>query len=158
MTDQPPDNRLSSGRNAAGRFVRGASGNPGGRPRREREIKHILDAATGAVLRAAVEHALRGDAAAMRLVLDRGAPIAKTIPVQNAEIAPQSLIAALIFIINGLPGGAAREGLVAALSGTIDDQPPPTKHQPPHDIAARHCVSCPRGFSWAAKVTGNRGE
>ena len=121
MTDQLPDNRLSSGRNSAGRFVRGTSGNPGGRPRREREIKHILDAATGAVLRAAVEHALRGDAAAMRLVLDRGAPIAKAVPVQNAGIAPQTLIAVLALVINSLPGGAAREVLVATLLNTSDD-------------------------------------
>ena len=121
MPARLPDNTSGSGRNAAGRFVRGTSGNPGGRPRRAREVKRILDVATGPVLRAAVEHALRGDAAAMRLVLDRGAPIAKTIPVQNAGIAPQTLFAVLALVINSLPGGAAREVLVATLLNTSDD-------------------------------------
>ena len=133
MTDQLPDNRLSSGRNAAGRFVRGASGNPGGRPRREREIKHILDVATASVLRAAVEHALRGDAAAMRLVLDRGAPIAKTVPVQIgavATIGTQDLLVVLSLIINGLRSGAINVEHTAhvvktlANNGLLDDPLP----------------------------------
>ncbi len=141
MTDQLPDNRLSSGRNAAGRFVRGASGNPGGRPRREREIKHILDVATASVLRAAVEHALRGDAATMRLVLDRGAPIAKTVPVQieaMATIGTQDLLAAIFLIVNGLRfGGISVEhvnGMFRMLANNgLRDDPLASPRRPPDD-------------------------
>ena len=121
MTARLPDNTSGSGRHGDGRFAPGFSGNPGGRPRREREVKHILDVATPLVLRAAVESAVRGDVGAMRLILDRGAPIEKPAAPQNAGIAPQTLIAALIFIVNGLPVGAAREVLMAALASTTDD-------------------------------------
>lgn len=117
--DPTPDSRRSAGdgpapgRDAGGRFAPGTSGNPGGRARRDREIKRLLDVGAPLVLQAAIERATVGDTAAMKLVLDRGAPVPRA---GGAEIGPQTLIAALVVIINGLPDGATRALLLGALS------------------------------------------
>ena len=64
------------GRDAHGRFVRGQSGNPAGRPRgcldHANRAAQVLLAGEGAALtRRAIELALDGDPAAMRLCLER---------------------------------------------------------------------------------------
>ncbi len=72
----PPENRRETGgRDVAGRFVRGTSGNPGGRPRRDRVIGEMLDRMTPAVLGRCYEEAMGSSTADRKLILDRGAPV-----------------------------------------------------------------------------------
>ena len=73
MTRNDPEN---TSRDQAGRFVRGTSGNPNGRPRgaRNRATKAaeaLLDGEAEALTRKAIELALGGDTTAMRLCLER---------------------------------------------------------------------------------------
>ncbi len=75
MTYPPENRRETGGRDVAGRFMRGTSGNPGGRPRRERIIGEMLDEMTPNVLASAYRAALEGSTADRKLILDRGAPV-----------------------------------------------------------------------------------
>ena len=65
----------SIGRDAGGRFVQGCSGNPAGRPRGipnpAARAALLLDDEAEALVKKAVELALAGDPAALRLCLDR---------------------------------------------------------------------------------------
>ena len=72
----PPENRRETGgRDVAGRFVRGTSGNPGGRPRRERIIGEMLDHMAPEILARAYEAGMKESTADRKLILDRGAPV-----------------------------------------------------------------------------------
>ncbi len=71
-----PENTARTGaRDVAGRFRPGHSGNPGGRPRRERVISEMLDKMTPAVLERCYQAAMTDSTADRKLILDRGAPI-----------------------------------------------------------------------------------
>src|SRR5215212_6274380 len=70
-------------------FKRGQSGNPHGRPQGSRHkttlaIDALLEGEAEALTRKAVEMALAGDTVAMRLCLDRLAPVRKDRPVPLA--------------------------------------------------------------------------
>jgi len=77
MTDIPLQTTAKTARKGRGRpFAKGQSGNPGGRPhgstnRATRAAELLLDGEATALTRKAVELALAGDAAALRLCLDR---------------------------------------------------------------------------------------
>ena len=81
------------GRDAEGRFKKGWSGNPAGRPRGTRNkaieaAELLLEGEAEALTRRAVERALEGDAAALRLCLDRIIPPRRGRPVRLDSVAP----------------------------------------------------------------------
>jgi hypothetical protein len=81
MTEKnlPANAGPNAGRGAGGRFRRGASGNPRGKPRGTRHrttlaVEALLDGEAKKLTRKAVQLALKGDPTAMRLCFDRICP------------------------------------------------------------------------------------
>ena len=75
MTDGV-DRPFAARRDRRGRFVKGGSGNPAGRPpgimnQATRDAAVLLSGEAGALTRKAIEMALAGDIAALRLCVDR---------------------------------------------------------------------------------------
>jgi hypothetical protein len=82
---EEPDN--SGGKQGRGRFQKGRSGNPKGRPKGSRNrvsvaLDAIAEVEAEAILRAAIRVALAGDVAAQRTILDRIWPVRKGRPVR----------------------------------------------------------------------------
>ena len=71
----PENTERTGNRDVAGRFKPGHSGNPGGRPRRERVISGMLDHMTPDILMRAYEAGMKDSVADRKLILDRGAPV-----------------------------------------------------------------------------------
>jgi hypothetical protein len=70
-----------------GGFTKGVSGNPAGRPRGSRNattiaIEQLLDGEAQTIARVAIEKAKAGDPIALRLVMERVAPVRRGRPVQ----------------------------------------------------------------------------
>ena len=127
----PPENRPFSGRLVSGRFAGGFSGNPGGRPRRERECAAILDELTPAVLRMLGRKALtEGDVAAGRIIVQAGLPPARAAiaqldlgPMQTAKGCQLAIARISEAVATGLlapPDAAPFLALVAAASKQIE--------------------------------------
>ena len=79
----PPDN---TGKEQAGHFAKGQSGNPAGRPKGSRNattlaLESLLDGQASALTQKAIDVALTGDIPALRLCLDRILPPRKDSPV-----------------------------------------------------------------------------
>lgn len=64
-------------RDVKGRFQKGESGNPSGRPSRAAELRLLLDGGADAVARKVLKAAKDGDLTAARLVLERCIPLHK---------------------------------------------------------------------------------
>ena len=125
-----------TGEKQAGRqFQPGQSGNPNGRPKGSRNaatlaIESLLDGEAAALTRKAVELALAGDIAALRLCLDRILPPRKDRPVSfemppinNAEDARAASAALLTAVVSGnlTPSEASEVGkLIDAYVKTIE--------------------------------------
>lgn len=82
MSGENRNSGVSSGRNPDGTFAPGNPGKPkGSRHRATRAIEAILDGQKEALTQTAIEKALEGDVTALKLCLDRIAPIRKDVPV-----------------------------------------------------------------------------
>ena len=72
------DKHELTGRTTSGKFAKGYSGNPRGRPPMlSPELRERLDKATPEIIDKVVEKALQGDLSAAKIILDRTAPISK---------------------------------------------------------------------------------
>lgn len=120
-----------SGRNADGTFGPGNRGKPkGARHRATQAALALLDGEAEALTRRAVEAALAGDVAALRLCLDRIAPPRKDAPVtftlppmETAQDAAQAAGAVLAAVADGdlTPGeGAQIMALVETCRRTLE--------------------------------------
>lgn len=113
-------------------FEPGQSGNPTGRPRGARNRRTLLietlfeaEAEAEAVARQAIERAEAGDMAAIRLVVDRLAPMRRerTVDFDLPPIASvRDTAAALAAVTNAVAAGDLTPGEAAALCKLIDSQ------------------------------------
>jgi len=125
----PADSQQKQGeRSETGEFVRGCSGNPAGREKGSRNratvlAEQLFDGATGALANKAVQMALDGDAAAMRLVMGRiiaprrHRPTSFTLPALRsaADCAP-----AVAAIAAAASEGAISTAEASELSSVVD--------------------------------------
>ena len=77
----------TAGKQRGRAFKRGESGNPAGRPKGTRNkatltMETLLDGEADAITRKAIEKALDGDSAALRLCMERIAPARRDRPIQ----------------------------------------------------------------------------
>jgi hypothetical protein len=103
----------NTGRNPDGTFAAGNQINPSGKPRGARHrttlaIEALLEGEHEKLTRAAIEKALEGDTAALRLCLDRIAPARKDAPV-SVDLPPvrsaQDAVAASTALLDALGAG-----------------------------------------------------
>ena len=121
MTDRdapagrPPDGTPRSGRNAAGRFVPGFSGNPAGRQRAalaaEMDARGTVDAP--AVYEAVLAAACGGDMRAAALLLDRWWPVVKRTPLDLPDLPRLETAEDLVRAHAGIIERAGRNGISA---------------------------------------------
>lgn len=115
-------------RTVDGRFAKGASGNPAGRPpgcrnHASRTAEVLLDAEVEALVREAVTLALDGDALALRLCLDRIIAPRRTRPVhlELPPIAdPADIVAAMAALTTAVAGGVITPGEGAEVAKVVD--------------------------------------
>src|SRR5262249_41288650 len=112
------------------RFKKGQSGNPAGRPTGSRNkatiaLQSLLDAEGSEITRKAIEMAKSGDAAALRLVLERLIP-----PVRERRLAlqipkvetPAGITAAIGGVLEAVGAGMITPGEGQALAGLLETQ------------------------------------
>jgi hypothetical protein len=115
-------------RTVDGRFAKGCSGNPAGRPpgcrnHASRTAEVLLDAEVEALVRKAVTLALDGDALALRLCLDRIIAPRRTRPVhlELPPIAePADITAAMAALTTAVAGGVITPGEGAEVAKVVD--------------------------------------
>jgi len=129
MTDISLQKTAKTARRGRGRpFAKGQSGNPGGRPRGStnratRAAELLLDGEAAALTRKAVELALAGDPAALRLCLDRTVAPRRERSVELAlpPIRSAADILGAIKVVSGAVGrGAITPGEGVATSQMIE--------------------------------------
>jgi hypothetical protein len=102
-----------SERDAKGRFLRGISGNPNGRPEGSRHrasllAENLLDGGAEALAKKAVEMALGGDVLALRLCMDRLVPVRRERQLKVQLPAPataEQIAAGFIRVVEALADG-----------------------------------------------------
>jgi hypothetical protein len=110
---EPREVPANASRDQGGRFRRGHSGNPAGKPKGTRHratlaVEAILDGEAKALTRKAIELAKAGDTMALRLCLERLAPPRKDRPIQVALPAlqgPADAIAAVAAVLQAVAAG-----------------------------------------------------
>jgi hypothetical protein len=118
----------NAGRDQAGRWRKGASGNSAGKPRGARHkatlaAETLLEGEAEALSRKAVELALRGDVSALRLCLDRIVPPRRDRPVcfeLPKMIESKDAVSALAAIVGAVAAGELTPGEAAELSKVVD--------------------------------------
>lgn len=107
---ETPEN---TGRKQDGTFAEGHSGNPDGRPKGARHkvtlaVEALLEGEHESLTRKAIEKALEGDTRALRLCLDRIAPLRRYAPV-SFDMPPvesaQDAVQASAAVVAALAGG-----------------------------------------------------
>jgi hypothetical protein len=126
----PPANFLQKQveRSPEGRFVKGQSGNPSGRAAGCRNqatliAEALLDGDVEALTRKAVERALDGDAAALRLCFDRILAPRRARPVQldmPPITAPGDIAAAMATVTAAVTGGVITPAEGAEIAKVVD--------------------------------------
>jgi hypothetical protein len=109
-------------------FQRGSSGNPSGRPRGSRNaatlaVEALLHGEAEAITRRAIEAALAGDIAAIRLIMDRVSPARKSRPVQIdlPDVSDARGVAvAQATVVAAVAGGEITPDEGMALSGLLE--------------------------------------
>lgn len=93
---------------SAGRWKPGQSGNPGGRPRRIGQVRALLEHKREELVTKAIELALAGDVAALRLCMERLAPPLRptTEPVEIPGLAQASTLTEKCQVIVSAVGNA----------------------------------------------------
>jgi hypothetical protein len=113
-------------RTADGRFAKGSSGNPAGRPpglrnHATRIAELVLDGAAEALTRKAVDLALEGDPAALRLCLERIVATRRDRPVPMPALGePVDVASALDAITAAVAEGEITPGEAVALGRFVD--------------------------------------
>ncbi|UYG01768.1 DUF5681 domain-containing protein [Halomonas sp. LR3S48] len=112
-------------RDAQGRFTKGQSGNPHGRPKKADELRSLLEGDAQEVAKKVLEAAKTGDMQACRLVLERLVPAVKPAqqPVEfdldvDAPLADQARQILAAVAAGDLPADQAK-ALLDALAGVV---------------------------------------
>ena len=105
------------------RFTKGQSGNPNGRPAGSRNattlaLEKLLDGEATAITRTAIDKALSGDPIALRLVMERVAPVRRGRPV-NFELPAIDKAADLAKALGGILQATASGALTPEEAATI---------------------------------------
>lgn len=116
-------------RSKDGKFKKGLSGNPKGKPKGARHAvtvaaQNLLESESEALSRKAVEMALGGDTAALRLCLERILPVAKERPITGYSMArlngPEDAMNALSDVTEKLSEGQLIPSEAAAICNVLD--------------------------------------
>lgn len=118
----------NAGAMQAGRFAKGQSGNPAGKPqgtrhRATRAVQQLLEGEAEAIGRKAVEAALGGDMVALRLVLDRIAPPprGRTVVLDLPNVSgPQDLPVAMAALLSAACAGVVTPSEAEALARLME--------------------------------------
>ena len=129
MVNCSPDNSgANQGGSVAGQWQPGRSGNAKGKPKgckhkATRFAEALIAGEADAIIRKVVEGALAGDAACLRMCLDRLAPPVKELPV-NIELPPIAnagdAVSALSVVIQSVANGGLIPSEGAALAGLVE--------------------------------------
>lgn len=116
-------------RDSQGRFKKGVSGNPEGRPKGARHVStvaalNLIEGETEAITRKAIEMALEGDTTALRLCMERLVPAAKERPLAPLELPEIScagdVLSALGKVATQLGNGQLLPSEAIAVSNILD--------------------------------------
>ena len=104
-------------------FPKGKSGNPAGRPAGSRNtttvaIEKLLDGEAAAITRTCIDRAKAGDSIALRLVMERVAPLRRGRPVQF-ELPPIDKASDLAIALGGILRAAASGALTPEEAATV---------------------------------------
>src|SRR5438034_9765624 len=118
----------NSGRNQGGRFRKGKSGNPGGKPPGTRHkltlaAETLLDGESEALTRKLIELALKGDSTALRLCFERIVPARKsrriTFDLPKIE-KTGDLLPAFGAVVSAMAAGELAPDEAAAVIGVLE--------------------------------------
>ena len=103
---------------ADGRWLKGQSGNPAGRPpgspnRSQAHLRELLAGGAERVVKAVVQAAISGDMAAAKLILDRLLPKRSCRPLDGLVLPPITTVSEAVGAINAV-ANATLQGIISA--------------------------------------------